>query len=215
MNWATITGATDLVLAAFLKLEKLDMAKIPYRDPVQALNDVAEGRLQLYWAALAIVRGPMQAGRIKVLAITASKPSSVVPDIPTVTQAGFPALTFDGLVGLYGTRDMPAELRERIAADVREALTDPTIVGRLQATGRRWCRVRRPNLQPTSTSSVRRWPASPRCSASRPLKALRHTPAGGLPLSGRGAYKAGNALVRRQFRLCRQATGSWQRRSTC
>src|SRR5262245_5971670 len=45
LNWATITGATDLVLAGFLKSTGIDMAKIPYRDPVQALNDVAEGRL--------------------------------------------------------------------------------------------------------------------------------------------------------------------------
>ena len=64
LNWATITGATDLVLAGFLKSQNLDMAKIPYRDPVQALNDVAEGRLHLYWSALAIVRAQMQAGRI-------------------------------------------------------------------------------------------------------------------------------------------------------
>jgi len=135
MNWATITGATDLVLAGFLKGESLDMAKIPYRDPVQALNDVAEGRLHLYWAALAIVRGAMQAGRIKVLAITSSERAKVLPDTPTVAEAGFPALTFDGLVGIYGPRDMPNELRERIAVDVKAALADPTIVTRLEATG--------------------------------------------------------------------------------
>ena len=55
--------------------------------------------------------------------------------MPTVAQAGFPDLTFDGLVGLYGTRDMPTELRERIAADVKAVLADPAIVSRLQATG--------------------------------------------------------------------------------
>src|SRR3954471_24303217 len=96
LNWATITGATDLVLAGFLKSQNLDMAKIPYRDPVQALNDVAEGRLHLYWSAFAIVRAQMQAGRIKVLAITASEPSAAVPGVPTVAQVGFPGLTFDG-----------------------------------------------------------------------------------------------------------------------
>jgi tripartite-type tricarboxylate transporter receptor subunit TctC len=135
LNWATITGATDLVLAGFLKSSGLDMAKIPYRDPVQALNDVAEGRLHLYWAAYAIVRAQAQAGRVKIIAITASEPTSVLPDIPTATQAGFPQMTFDGLVGLYGTRDMPAELRERIAADVKAALADPVIAQRLTATG--------------------------------------------------------------------------------
>ena len=135
LNWASVTGATDLVIAAFLKREGLDMAKMPYRDPVQALNDVAEGRLHFYWSSLAIVRGAIEAGRVKLLAITSSAPSSIVPGVPTATQAGFPGLTFDGLVGFYGTRDMPNELREKIATDVRAALADPVIVDRLQATG--------------------------------------------------------------------------------
>jgi tripartite-type tricarboxylate transporter receptor subunit TctC len=134
-NWATVTGATDLVLGAHLKKAGIEMAKIPYRDTVQALNDVNENRLQLYWAAYAIVRAQAQAGRVKIIAITASEPTSILPGIPTVAQAGFPDLTFDGLVGMYGTRDMPNELRERIATDVRAVLADPAVVSRLEATG--------------------------------------------------------------------------------
>jgi tripartite-type tricarboxylate transporter receptor subunit TctC len=135
LNWATVTGATDLVLASYLKKSGTDMAKIPYRDPVQALNDVAEGRLHLYWAAYAIVRAQVQAGRIKIIAITASEPTSIVPGVPTVGQAGYPDLTFDGLVGMYGTRDLPTDVRERIASDVKAVLADPAVVSRLEATG--------------------------------------------------------------------------------
>jgi len=135
LNWASVTGATDLVIAAFFKREGLDLAKVPYRDPVQALNDVAENRLQFYWSSWAIVRGAIEAGRVKLLAMTSTQPSSLMPGVPTVIQAGFPGLTFDGLVGFYGTRDLPNEIRERIAADVRVAMTDPTIVHRFEATG--------------------------------------------------------------------------------
>ena len=135
LNWATVTGATDLVVAGFLKSAGLDMAKIPYRDLVQALNDATEGRLHFYWSSLAIVRGAAQAGRIKIVATPASAPTSILPGIPTVAQAGFPQLTFDGLVGIYGTRDMPIALRERIAADIKVALADPAIAARLVATG--------------------------------------------------------------------------------
>jgi tripartite-type tricarboxylate transporter receptor subunit TctC len=55
--------------------------------------------------------------------------------VPTVAQAGFPDLTFDGLVGLFGTRETPIALRERFAADVKTALADSTIVQRLTDTG--------------------------------------------------------------------------------
>ena len=135
LNWATITGVTDIILAGYLKSAGLDMAKVPYRDTVQALNDLAEGRIHLYIAALAIVQAQMQAGRVKVLAVTNRTRAPAAADIPTVTEAGFPALSFDGLVGLFGQLDMPAELRDRIAADVRTALSDPAVSSRLNATG--------------------------------------------------------------------------------
>jgi tripartite-type tricarboxylate transporter receptor subunit TctC len=134
-NFASTTGATDLIINAFLKTSGLDLARIPYRDGVQAQNDVAEGRLHLYWAAYAIVRAQALAGRINIAAVTATEPTAILPGVPTVAQAGFPELTFDGLVGLFGTRDMPLALRERIAADVKVALADPAIMERLTVTG--------------------------------------------------------------------------------
>jgi tripartite-type tricarboxylate transporter receptor subunit TctC len=134
-NWTTITGVTDIILAGYFKRVDLDMTKVPYRDPVQALNDVAEGRIQLYVAALAIVQAQMQAGRVKVLAVTNRTRAPAAADIPTVAEAGFPALSFDGLVGLFGPPDLPGGVRERIAADIRTALSDPAVASRLNATG--------------------------------------------------------------------------------
>jgi tripartite-type tricarboxylate transporter receptor subunit TctC len=135
LNWATITGVTDFIVAGYLKNAGIEMTKVPYRDTVQALTDLGEGRIQLYVAALAIVRPQLQAGRIKLLAITNRERAPDAPDLPTVTEAGHPDLAFDGLVGLFGPRDMPDELRSRIAADIREVAGDPEIVTRLTATG--------------------------------------------------------------------------------
>lgn len=122
LNWASITGATDMILHAFIKKSGLDMARVPYRNPVEALTDTINGRMHLYWAAYAIVQAQARAGTIKVLAIANSEPTSILPGVPTAAQAGYPDLTFDGLVGLFGPRDMPPSLRERIAADVKTAL---------------------------------------------------------------------------------------------
>jgi tripartite-type tricarboxylate transporter receptor subunit TctC len=55
--------------------------------------------------------------------------------VPTAAQAGYPDLTFDGLVGIFGAPDMPPTLRDRIAADVKTALADPAVHSRLTATG--------------------------------------------------------------------------------
>lgn len=135
MNFASATGANDLLFAAFLKGEKLEMAKVPYKNTVEAANDLAEGRVQGYVGAYAILRPRIQAGKIKVLALTNPKPAESLPDIPTATQAGFPAFTIDGLTGLFSARGMPLPVRERIAKDIREVLADKAVAERLGATG--------------------------------------------------------------------------------
>lgn len=135
LNWATATGISDFLFASFLKNANLDMSKVPYRDTVQPSTDVAEGRIQFYWGAIAIVRPHVQAGKVKVLAVSNSLHIPDQPTVPTVKEAGFPALAFDGLVGLFGPRDLADDIRERIAADVRAVAGDPAIEARLLSTG--------------------------------------------------------------------------------
>ena len=134
LNWAGVTGALDFVFAGWLKQEGLDINKVPYKNPVDAANDLAEGRVQVYEAALAIVRPQLESGKIKLLAVTNSVHAPTLPKLPTVAEAGYPALTIDGLVGLFGPTGMPLELRQRITADIR-AVVDPTIEDRLTITG--------------------------------------------------------------------------------
>ena len=77
----------------------------------------------------------LQAGKVKLLAVTNSVRAPVLPDVPTVTEAGYPDLALDGLVGFFGPPEMPLALRERIAADVKEVGADPAITTRLSDTG--------------------------------------------------------------------------------
>jgi hypothetical protein len=58
-----VTGATAFIFAGWLKKDGLEMAKVPYRDPVSALNDLTEGRIHVFCSAYAIVRDrPTPAG---------------------------------------------------------------------------------------------------------------------------------------------------------
>jgi tripartite-type tricarboxylate transporter receptor subunit TctC len=134
LDWAGVTGADEFIFAGWLKREGLSMTEVPYRNPIDAANDLAEGRVQVYRAALAIVRPQLESGKIKLLAVTSSVRAPSEPNIPTAQEAGFPAMTFDGLVGLFGPPGMPLTLRQQIAADV-QAVADATIADRLAATG--------------------------------------------------------------------------------
>jgi tripartite-type tricarboxylate transporter receptor subunit TctC len=134
-HWASITGATDLVFSGFLKSAGLSMVRVPYRESVLAVNDLSEGRIELFLSALATVLPQVTGGKIRMLALTNHERAPVVPEVPTVREAGYPALQFDGLVGLFATARMPVELRERIAGDVRAAIADPAVAGTVAATG--------------------------------------------------------------------------------
>jgi tripartite-type tricarboxylate transporter receptor subunit TctC len=134
LNAAAASGNADFLLFGFLKSSGLEVAKVPYRDILQAPNDLAEGRIQALMTSLAVVKPQMQAGRVRVLAVTGRRRAPTAPEIPTVVEAGYPALQMESVVGLFGPRGMILELRERIARELA-AVLDPLIRERLEATG--------------------------------------------------------------------------------
>jgi len=135
-NWAAANGNADFLMSGFLKSNGLEVAKTPYRDILQAPNDLAENRIQLLSTSLAVVTALMQAGRVKVLAVTGRQRAPSAPDVPTVREAGFPALEMESIGGIFGPRGMPLAVREQIATDVRAAVSsDPSIATKLAATG--------------------------------------------------------------------------------
>ncbi|MFZ2064758.1 MAG: tripartite tricarboxylate transporter substrate binding protein [Xanthobacteraceae bacterium] len=134
LNWAAVTGLNDLLFSGFLAQEHIDITKVPYRNAVDAAKDLGENRVQVYLPALTIVRPEVDSGTAKLIAVTNSTRAPTEPKLPTAAEAGFPDLTLDGLVGLFGPSGMPLALRERIAADVRAA-ADPIIEDRLTKSG--------------------------------------------------------------------------------
>ena len=135
LNWTTATGFTDFVFAGYLHSVGLKMTKVPYKNPAGAATDLAAGVIQVYMPAYAIVRPQVEAGKVRVLAVTNRERAPAIPDIPTAVEAGYPSLQFDGLVGLFGPPGIANEVRAKIATDVKDVAADPEIVKRLTATG--------------------------------------------------------------------------------
>jgi len=135
LNWTTATGFTDFVFAGYLHSVGLKMAKVPYKNPAGAVTDLASGIIQVYMPAYAIVRPQVEAGTVKVLAVTNHERAPAIPNVPTAVEAGYPSLEFDGLVGLFGPPGIADDVRAKIAEDVRTAASDPELVKRLTATG--------------------------------------------------------------------------------
>jgi tripartite-type tricarboxylate transporter receptor subunit TctC len=135
LNWTTAVTMTDIILEGFLKSQGIDAAQVRYKQPAEAVNDLIGERIQLYSSAYAIVRPQVQAGKVKLLAVQAR---NRVPglDLPTVADAGFPGLNFEGLVGIIAARssNLPNAARDRIGADIKTVSKDPLVAERLAAT---------------------------------------------------------------------------------
>ena len=136
LNWTSLTNVTDIVIEGYLKSAGISMVRVPYRDAVSAINDLVEGRIQLYSSAYAIVRAQAQSGRVRVLAVQ-SRTRAPGLDLPTVSELGFPGLNFDGLTGILAARgsNLSDAARDRIAADVRAVVLEPDVSAKLVATG--------------------------------------------------------------------------------
>jgi tripartite-type tricarboxylate transporter receptor subunit TctC len=135
LNLVPTPGTTEITFDNFLKTSGVTMTKIPYSDVTKALADLAENRVQVMVSGIAIVKSQVETGKVKLLAITNLKRAAAVPDLPTGTEAGYPALALDGLIGLFGPKNLPPGTAERIAADVQAVAADPSIGPRLAATG--------------------------------------------------------------------------------
>jgi tripartite-type tricarboxylate transporter receptor subunit TctC len=135
LNWAATTGLPLYIVAALQKSANIDITQISYRDFGPAFQDFVTGRVHLLATGITSLLPQVNAGRGRFLFVPNRQRSPLAPDVPTAADAGFPGLTFDAVNGFFGWRDMPAALKDRIAADVRAVASDPAVVERLTPTG--------------------------------------------------------------------------------
>jgi len=135
LNWASSPGLPPLIFGAFIKGSGLEIASIFYRDLAPAVQDLGEGRLDVYVHALSVLIPQAQAGRARLLAVASQQRTAAMPDVPSVTELGFPELSMEGLCGFFGSRGMAVAIRERVAADVTAIANEPGLQERLAVIG--------------------------------------------------------------------------------
>lgn len=135
LNWASSPGLPPLIFGAFIKGSGLEIASVFYRDLAPAVQDLGEGRLDIYVHALSVLIPQAQSGRVRVLAIASQQRAPAMPDVPSVTELGIPELSMEGICGVFGSRGMAVAIRERVAADVTAIANEPDIQERLAAIG--------------------------------------------------------------------------------
>jgi tripartite-type tricarboxylate transporter receptor subunit TctC len=133
-NAGLVQGITEFTFWGYTNEQKLDIPQVPYRDINVAPTDLGEDRIQVVMSSYAIVQPQILAGRIRPLIVNNKTRAPAFPDIPTARESGYPSLEVEGLVGLFGLKTMPEDLKEKIAADFKAAAADGTIAERLKST---------------------------------------------------------------------------------
>src|SRR5499426_3491214 len=135
LNWAATPGLPYYVLLALQKSAGIEMVQVGYRDFAPAYQDLNQGRLHVAATGVPTLVPHHQAGTAKLLFVTNRERSPQAPEVPTAAEAGYPDLTFDGVSGIYGWRDMPAEIRQRVVTDVATIVADPAFRARVIGVG--------------------------------------------------------------------------------
>ncbi len=135
LNAALVPGISEITFDRFVKAEKLEITKVPYRNIVEAVADASVGRIQFLSTAYAIVQPAVEGGTVRVIAVTNSQRFPGLADISTCDEQGVPSMSYEGLAGLFATRLLSPELRARIGEDVVRAANEPAIKKRIEATG--------------------------------------------------------------------------------
>ena len=135
LNWAATPGLPVYVLLALQRQTGIEMANVPYRDFAPAYQDLNQGRLHVIGTGVPTQVAHHRAGTAKLLFVTNNERAPQVPDVPTAREAGYPDLTFEGVSGIYGWRDMPLEIAKRMVADVGAIVADPDFRARVLKVG--------------------------------------------------------------------------------
>ncbi|UFN48979.1 tripartite tricarboxylate transporter substrate binding protein [Roseomonas sp. OT10] len=113
----------------------VELTIVPYRGAAQLTNDLLAGRVDLYSANPLAVRGMLESGDLRALAVTSAERMPSLPQVPTVAESGFPGFEAVNWTGLVGPAQMPAEVVAKVNAAMRRVLTDPAVIERLAAEG--------------------------------------------------------------------------------
>lgn len=104
----------------------IDMIHVPYQGFPPAISDLVTGRVVMVMADLAPVKGQIQAGTLRALAVASNQRSRFMPDVPTLAEAGFPGNEFEIWLALYAPAKTPSAIVTRVSQEMKKYLDMPS-----------------------------------------------------------------------------------------
>jgi tripartite-type tricarboxylate transporter receptor subunit TctC len=129
LNYASSGTGTPYHMAGelFKSMSGTDIQHVPYRGSSGARNDVLGGQVQMMFDAITTMAPNVQAGQVRALATTGEKRSTVLPDVPTVAEAGVPGYEATIWLGIMAPKGTPQAIVDKLNAEIRKVINAPAV----------------------------------------------------------------------------------------
>jgi tripartite-type tricarboxylate transporter receptor subunit TctC len=129
-------GSTGHLSAAILMGSVgIDMQHVPYKTSAAAFPDVISGRVSMAFDSLPSTLGFVKGGKVRPILVMSEKRSSVLPEVPTAAESGFPQATMNFWMGIEGPAKIPAPIVDKIAAGLKQVVASPEAVAQFKTVG--------------------------------------------------------------------------------
>ena len=129
-------NTTGIVAGETLKSKAgIDVLHIPYKSTPPAINDVLGGRVSMMFIDLAPGLEHVRAGTLRPLAVTTKERSALLPDLPSLSEAGIPGYDVTSYAALFAPAGTPKEIVDKLNAEVQKIIANPDAKARIAITG--------------------------------------------------------------------------------
>ena len=129
MNYASSGTGSQYHLTAelFKTMSGIDIVHVPYKGSNGARNDILGGQVQMMFDTIATMSPSVEAGLVHALGTTGEERSPILPEVPTISEAGVAGFTASGWVGIVAPAGTPQPIVERLNAEIRKILNSTEI----------------------------------------------------------------------------------------
>lgn len=137
LNYASagVGSATHVNAEKFRAATGTQITHIPFKGTPETIVEVSAGRVDFMFTPVLSSIPSIRENRMRALAVSTAKRSSVLPDVPTVAEAGLPGFVFDFWIGLLAPAKTPRPIVNKLNAEVRKVLAQPEVLERLAKLG--------------------------------------------------------------------------------
>jgi len=135
LNYATGNTYAIVATAMFTASTGIDMVHVPYKSEPEAITDLLSGQVQLMNATSTTIAQHVKAGKLKALATTFHERSAVLPDVPSIVEAGLPRFPISPWFALVGPAGVPADIVARMNKEMVAVLANPAVRGQMLQVG--------------------------------------------------------------------------------